>query len=338
MNRITYLTFMVLFALLLAACGEAEPGIPVTGQESDLQLQVEAPDGESALRQADGAITFNYVVTNTGPQSLRGPVIVNDAPRQVSCPPLSTVGDLDDELDFNESITCTAFYTPGEAERNSGSVTSRAQAIVGGMASNESTLTLGQAAGTPTGISEGAAHTPEASPTPLAFPTDSSRTAAAPSETPQVFPTATLLVNSTATQDPSANPTGTPLDIPTATVISSGNPTQLPTASADSVNVIDLPAGSDMILLPGVVPAGERIRYSIDAVQGQQLSLNFIVRTDQLFLSVTGPDGSSIKAPETAMPWSEALSSAGDYLIEIVNVDSSAVQPYVLELHLSPAN
>jgi hypothetical protein len=121
-------------------------------------------------------------------------------------------------------------------------------------------------------------------------------------------------------------------------VISSGEATQVPTASADSVNVIDLPAGSDMILLPGVVPAGGRIRYSIDAVQGQQLSLNFIVRTDQLFLSVTGPDGSSIKAPETAMPWSEALSSAGNYLIEIVNVDGSAVQPYVLELHLSPAS
>jgi hypothetical protein len=325
MNRTTPLTIVFLLACLLAACGEAEAGIPVTGQESDLRLDVASPNGESAFRQGDGAITYNYVVTNTGPQSLRGPVIVNDAPRVVTCPQLETVGDLDSELDFNESITCTAMYTPDEAERSAGSITNRAQANVGGKMSNESTFTLGQAAATGTVRGEGEGSTPMVSPTPSAIASATQQSITAePTGTPPVIPT--------ATQGASADSTGTPSVIPTATELSPDGGTSGPTASADSVNVIDLPAGTEAIVLPGIVPAGGVMRYSIDAAAGQQLSLNFIVSTTQLTLSVTGPDGAPVKTPEAAIPWSETVSSAGDYLIEIVNMDGAAVQPYVLEL------
>jgi hypothetical protein len=68
------------------------------------------------------------------------------------------------------------------------------------------------------------------------------------------------------------------------------------------------------------------------------LSLSFLVTTNQLTVSVTGPDGASVKTPETALPWSGTVSTAGGYLIEILNADSAAVQPYVLELRRSPAN
>ena len=43
-----------------------------------------------------------------------------------------------------------------------------------------------------------------------------------------------------------------------------------------------------------------------------------------------------VKTPETALPWLGTVASAGDYLIEILNADSTAVQPYVLELRRSP--
>lgn len=326
MNRTTPLLIVLLLACLLAACGEAEPGIPVTGQESDLQLEVGSPNGERAFPQGDQAITYNYVVTNTGSQSLRGPVIVNDAPRQVSCPQLNTVGDLDNELDFNESVTCTAFYTPSESDRRAGSLTNRAQANVGGMISNESTFTLGQAPSTPT--VEGDPGVPAASQTPSAIATVTQGTSPDLTETPALIPT--------ATQEPSADSTGTPQVIPTATLLSSGNAAQGPTAAVDSVNVIDLPAGVDTIVLPGIVPAGGSIRYSINAAQGQQLSLSFPLTTNQLTVSVTAPDGAVVKTPETALPWLGTVASAGDYLIEILNADSTAVQPYVLELRRSP--
>src|SRR5215213_3073367 len=117
MNKITHLLIVILFVSLLSACSGNDGAIPVTGGRPGLQLTVESPDGESAFRQGEKAVTYNYVVTNTGPQPLSGPVIVEDAPRQVSCPQLNTVGNLDDKLDFNESITCTAFYTPSDSER-----------------------------------------------------------------------------------------------------------------------------------------------------------------------------------------------------------------------------
>jgi hypothetical protein len=328
MNRTTPLLFVFLLACLLAACGEAEVGIPVTGQRSDLQLEVQAPDGEAAFRQGNGTITYNYVVTNTGPQSLRGPVIVEDAPRQVSCPPLNTVGDLDNELGFNESVTCTALYTPDEAERRAGSISNRARAIVGGMASNESTFTLGQAVTTPTVEAEPG--TPAASQTSQVMPTVTQGTSTTTAETPSPVATATPFT--------AADATGTPTVIPTATVVSSTEAATGPTASPDSVNVIDLPAATETIVLPGIVPAGGSIRYSINAAAGQQLSLTFLVTTNQLAVSVTGPDGALLKTPEAALPWSETIPTPGDYLIEIVNTDSTAVQPYLLELRRTPPN
>src|SRR5829696_8561545 len=202
MNKITHLLIVILFMSMLSACGGDDGAIPVTGDQSDLQLTVQSSDGESAFRQGEKAITYSYVVTNTGPQSLNGPVIVEDAPRQVSCPQLNTVGNLDDKLDFNESITCTAFYTPGESERSTGSVTNRARALVGGAVSNESTFTLGQAAATPAVENQGAQDVPGASQTPPVIPTATQGASTNSTETPSVNPT--------ATQNTSAESTGTP--------------------------------------------------------------------------------------------------------------------------------
>ena len=333
MNRFTPLSIVFLLACLLAACGESDPSnpsIPVTGERSDLQLTVESPDGEQTLQQGDQPITFHYVVTNTGPQSLGGPVSVEDPPRQVSCPQLNTVGNLDSDLDFNESITCTAFYTPAESDRSAGSITSSARAIVGGKVSNESTFSLGRSGASPTRQGEQPQGIPAASTTPSAIATVTQSSPADVTGTPSIIPT--------ATQDTAADSTGTPSVIPTATSLSSADVTPGATASADSVNVIDLPAGIETIVLPGIVPAGGSIRYSINAAQGQQLSLNFIVTTNQLLVSVTGPDGALVKTPEETLPWSGSVSSAGDYLIEVMNRDSTAVQPYALEVRRTPAN
>ena len=100
MNRITPLILMCLFASLLAACGGADSSVPVTGQDTGLRLEIDSPNGESAFQQGDQAITYNYVVTNTGAQSLSGPVIVEDAPRLVICPQLNTVGNFDNQRDI----------------------------------------------------------------------------------------------------------------------------------------------------------------------------------------------------------------------------------------------
>ena len=327
MNRITHITIVVLLIGMLTACSQAKPSVPVTGEQSTLQLSVESPDGESAFRQGE-AITYNYVVTNAGSQSLSGPVIVNDPPRQVSCPPLNTVGNLDDKLDFNESVTCTASYTPGEADRSAGSLTSRAQAIVGGATSNEASLSLslGQDQSTAT---------PFVQPSVTALPDETSPTANATStelvappgsQTPSVAATATPAAPADATQLPSVDSTAVP-----GSTAAAGS-----TAPAGAVNVINSPVPAEGVLLPGVAPAGGSIRYSLTAAQGQRLTLNLVITTEQLDLVVTGPGGVVLRPSQAGQPWSETLPSGGEYFIEVRDTSGRDAQPYMLQLQLSP--
>ena len=321
MNRITHITIVFLLIGILTACSQAKPSVPVTGEQPTLQLSVESPDGERAFRQGE-AITYNYVVTNAGSQSLSGPVIVNDPPRQVSCPPLNTVGNLDDKLDFNESVTCTASYTPGEADRSAGSLTSRAQAIVGGAASNEASLSLslGQNESTPTPFDQ---------PSVTAFPDETSPTANA---------TSTELVAPSGSQTPSIAATATPAAPADATQMPSVNSTAAPgsTVPAGAVNVINSPVPAEGLLLPGVAPAGGNIRYSLTASQGQRLTLNFVITTEQLDLIVTGPGGLVLRPSQAGQPWSETLPSGGEYFIEVRDTSGRDAQPYMLQLQLSP--
>ncbi|HSL29251.1 MAG TPA: hypothetical protein VK900_08645 [Anaerolineales bacterium] len=421
MNRITHLTIVLLFASLLAACSGAGSSIPVTGEQSDLQLTIESPDGESAFQQGE-AITYNYVLTNTGSQSLSGPVIVDDTPRQVACPQLDTVGNQDDSLDFNESITCTAYYTPSEEDRSAGSITNQARAVVGGAVSNEASLTLGvgqePSQNTPTPSAQGTGelslvanaspqsytqagetitysyvitNTGQAPVGPDQFTITDSRLGAplncGPADTTLVpgqtvtcaanytvtaaDVTAADITNSatasgggqtsasasttvtgpaasavsptpfaaaTATPGFPADSTETPSVMPTVPSGSSAEQTPGAAAAPGAVNVIDLPAGADSILLPGVAPAGGGIRYSLNATQGQELVLNLVVTTNQINLVVTGPDGAVLEPGAAASPWRQSLAVSGEYLIDVLDTSGTQNQPYLLELRLSPAN
>ena len=307
MNRITHITIGFVLIWILTGCGQADSSIPVTGQRS-LQLTVEAPDGERAFRQPGEALTYNYLVANTGPQSLSGPVVVNDPPRQVSCPPLNTVGNLDDNLDFNESVTCTATYTPSEADRSAGSLTSRAQAVVGGAVSNEASLTLspGQDQSNPTPFNQVS---------PTAFPD-------------QTYPNA----NPALTEFPAPAETQTPLIAPTDTPAAPADST----ASAGAVHVINVPVPAEGTLLPGVAPAGGGVRYSLTASQGQQLTLNLVVTTEQIDLVVTVPDGLVLRPGQAGRPWSQTIPTSGEYIIEVRDTSGADAQPYMLQLQLTP--
>ena len=82
-------------------------------------------------------ISYSYLVTNIGNVSLPGPVTVTDDKATVSCPALSTVGNLDGFLDPGESVTCSASHSITQADLDSGSVTNVAQAHAGATNSNE---------------------------------------------------------------------------------------------------------------------------------------------------------------------------------------------------------
>ena len=92
-------------------------------------VKTASPSTYSTVGQS---ISYSYLVTNTGNVSLAGPVTVTDDKATVTCPAVSTVGNLNANLDPGESITCTATYSITQADLNSGSVTNVATAHAGG--------------------------------------------------------------------------------------------------------------------------------------------------------------------------------------------------------------
>ncbi len=87
-------------------------------------------------------IAYSFVVTNTGNVSLAGPVTIDDdQATDESCPAVTTVGNLDGDLDPGESLTCTASYTVDQADLNAGSVVNIADASADGTTSATDTQT-----------------------------------------------------------------------------------------------------------------------------------------------------------------------------------------------------
>jgi hypothetical protein len=83
------------------------------------------------------------VVTNNGNTPLAGPVTIADNKvTGIVCPNVNTLGNLDNNLDLNESITCTGTYRVTQGDLNAGSVSNNATATVGGVTSTISSTTV----------------------------------------------------------------------------------------------------------------------------------------------------------------------------------------------------
>jgi len=150
MNKIirTFLSSLIL--LVLSACSLFNP-LPTEAVFSQgVRLTVQTANGVTTFNQVGEIISYNYAVTNTGTAPLAGPVTVTDGSRQVTCPNVNTVGNLNNDLDLNETVTCTAAYSITESDINTGSVINVATATVGGVTSNQAGVTLTRAAATNT--------------------------------------------------------------------------------------------------------------------------------------------------------------------------------------------
>jgi uncharacterized repeat protein (TIGR01451 family) len=146
MNKIIRNSLSSIIMLVLSACNLFGPQTTIIGNNI-LKLTVQTQSGSTTFSQAGEMITYNYVITNTGATPLAGPVIVTDGSKLVTCSALNTVGNKDNYLDTNETVTCSAPYTISQADVTTASVTNIATATAGGVTSNQSgiTLTLGTA-------------------------------------------------------------------------------------------------------------------------------------------------------------------------------------------------
>ena len=149
MRNIILLGLVVLFIIILYACTigrrAATPENSATTLVQDLPalgLTVQAQNATSTFNTVGQVINYGYVVTNNGSTALPGPVTVTDDKVAVTCPNVNTVGNLNDNLDNAESITCTSAYPITQADLNAGSVTNNATASVGGITSNSVSTTV----------------------------------------------------------------------------------------------------------------------------------------------------------------------------------------------------
>ncbi len=101
---------------------------------------------ETSFLVAGDLLHYSYLVTNSGSAPLLGPVTVTDNKATVTCPAVSTVGDLDLYLDPGESLTCTAIYTvvPADTAAAAGFVTNTASASANSVTSNTDSRTINQ--------------------------------------------------------------------------------------------------------------------------------------------------------------------------------------------------
>ncbi len=105
-------------------------------------LTLDKTSVETTYLNPGDTIHYNYLVTNSGSAPLQGPVTVADNKATVTCPAVSTVGDLDNFLDPGESITCTAAYIITGTDIANASVTNTATATVQGVNSNSDSTTV----------------------------------------------------------------------------------------------------------------------------------------------------------------------------------------------------
>src|SRR5215213_1631080 len=97
---------------------------------------------EASFTNVGDLLHYSYLVTNSGFASLLGPVTVTDNKATVTCPAVSSVGDLDAYLDAGESLTCTATYTVTAANYTATVVTNTASASISGVTSNSDSKTV----------------------------------------------------------------------------------------------------------------------------------------------------------------------------------------------------
>ncbi len=76
-------------------------------------------------------IDYSYVVRSTGTLPVTGPITVSDSLMTVTCPPVSSVGNGDGDLDPGESLVCTSSYVVQQADLDAGFITSSSTASGG---------------------------------------------------------------------------------------------------------------------------------------------------------------------------------------------------------------
>jgi ELWxxDGT repeat protein len=145
MRKILLFAIVAILVITLYACSltgtpASQANNAISGDLPAMSLTVQA---QNAVYNTVGqTIPYTYIVTNIGSPALTGPLTIVDDKVGVTCPDIITVGNKDNKLDSQESLTCSSSYAITQADLNTGSVTSNATAKAGGIDSNKVTTVV----------------------------------------------------------------------------------------------------------------------------------------------------------------------------------------------------
>ncbi|MEO5886271.1 MAG: LysM peptidoglycan-binding domain-containing protein, partial [Anaerolineales bacterium] len=142
LGLMAFAVIAVLYACSLFGGGATQDPNTLSGELTPVRLAVIAVNANEAFNTVGQAINYSYAVTNTGNTPLAGPVIITDDKVIATCPEVNTVGNTNNFLDLNESITCVGMYSITQADLNAGSVTNNTTATVGTVVSSLVTTTV----------------------------------------------------------------------------------------------------------------------------------------------------------------------------------------------------
>lgn len=146
MTKKFYIFSLGLFiALVLSACNlfASETALPEMNAQPT-PMPTLAPTlglGVSADRVGQ-TINYSYLIGNAGGLPIPGPIVVTDDKTATTCPEVTTVGNLDNNLEADEMLLCTGTYAITQADQDAGSVTSVASASAAGNISSPVTTTV----------------------------------------------------------------------------------------------------------------------------------------------------------------------------------------------------
>lgn len=142
MNLKIYTPILLLFAsTLILACslGDITPQASLpTPTMPILELAIQ-PDVTS-FNTVGQVINFQYSVRNIGLTAVAGNVLVTGM--TVNCPAMNTIGNLNDSLDPNETIICTASHTVTQADIDLRSINYTSTATINDINSNQAIVTI----------------------------------------------------------------------------------------------------------------------------------------------------------------------------------------------------
>ena len=121
--------------------GTVYDSTPSTAKYATTKLTLAKTVAEAHYYDVGDVLHYTYVVSNSGSAALAGPVTVSDNKATVTCPSLTTIGDLDLFFDAGEIATCSATYTVTEADVTAGLVMNTATGSLAGVTSGTAIAT-----------------------------------------------------------------------------------------------------------------------------------------------------------------------------------------------------